>query len=241
MNKNQKVLLGTVYLICLGLILYVFFNFFDFKQINDYFYIKEKTEVLIDFKNKNLYFSIFLSILFCIIWVLLLGFATPLALILGFIFGKYVGTLISIFSFTVGCTLLYILVRLYFRDLVLKYLTKKTLKFLKFKDLFNKNELFYFMLFRFAGGAGIPFAIQNVLPILFDMKVRNYFYSSLFGLVPTIFIVNSLGSGFEKIVQNNTIPSIFEIISNPHIYLPILGFLFILLFSYLIRNKFFKR
>ena len=40
---------------------------------------------------------------------------------------------------------------------------------------FNKNELVYFMIFRFAGGGGIPFGIQNVLPIVFDLKVKNYF------------------------------------------------------------------
>ena len=28
-----------------------------------------------------------------------------------------------------------------------------------------------------AGGGGIPFAIQNLLPVIFNMKVKNYFFS----------------------------------------------------------------
>ena len=97
------------------------------------------------------------------------------------------------------------------------------------------------MLFRFAGGVGLPFALQNVLPVLFDMKIKNYFYATLFGLVPTIFVLNSLGSGIENIVQKDINPSFFEIISDPNIYSPILGFLLILLLSYFIKKKLFKK
>lgn len=238
MSRIQKVLLAIVYLICLILILYIFFNFFDFRQLNDYSYIKDRTEILINFKNKNFYLFVFLGIIFSIIWILLLGFATPLAIIAGFIFGKYVGTVISIFSFTVGCTLLYMFANFYFKDIVLKYLNKRLEKF---KHFFKKNEFLYFMLFRFAGGVGLPFALQNVLPVLFDMKIKNYFYATLFGLVPTIFVLNSLGSGIENIVQKDINPSFFEIISDPNIYSPILGFLLILLLSYFIKKKLFKK
>ena len=68
---------------------------------------------------------------------------------------------------------------------------------------FQKNEFLYYLIFRLSGGAGIPFVLQNSLPLLFDMKVKNYFYSSLLGLVPGLFILNSLGSGIEKLIQVN--------------------------------------
>ena len=44
-----------------------------------------------------------------------------------------------------------------------------------------------------AGGGGIPFAIQNILPVIFDMKVKNYIFATLLGLVPTTFISVALG------------------------------------------------
>ena len=134
----------------------------------------------------------------------MLGFASPLALVSGFIFGKYFGTLISVLSFTVGCTLLYILARLYFRDLVIKYLSKKIHKF---KTLFNKNELLYFMLFRFAGGGGIPFAIQNLIPVIFDMKKKNYFLLNLIWISSNCFYFEFPWSWIRKIIRTSSKPN----------------------------------
>ena len=176
MTKNVKIAIGLIYILCLGLILYGFFIFIDITQLNDYSYIRDKTQFLISIKDQNpLWFTI-IFFLFTIIWILLLGFATPISLISGFIFGKYFGTLVSVLGFTIGCTLLYILANQYFKDLIRE---KFSSRIIKFKDLFNKNEFLYFMIFRFAGGGGTPFAIQNLLPALFNMKVKNYFFFNL--------------------------------------------------------------
>ena len=37
------------------------------------------------------------------------------------------------------------------------------------------------------------FGIQNVLPVIFNMRIKNYFYATFLGLVPTIFIICSIG------------------------------------------------
>ncbi len=237
MNKIIKLLIAIVYLICLVLILYAFFTLIDVTQITNYSYIREKSQILINYRDNNLIIFTLLFFLFCVFWILLLGFATPVAIMSGFIFGSFAGTIISVLGFTIGCTSMYILAKIYFRELIIKHLESKIIKF---KNLFNKNEFLYFMIFRFAGGGGIPFAIQNVLPVIFDMKVKNYFYASLTGLVPSIFIINTLGSGIEKIIELNEKPSMTEIILNPEIYLPLLGFLLILIISYFLKKKFFK-
>ena len=166
-----------------------------------YFFVDrfvDRTQFLIAIKDQNPYWFTILFFLFCIIWILLLGFATPISLISGFLFGKFYGTLISVLGFTIGCTLLYILANQYFKDLILH---KFSNKISKFKDIFNKNEFLYFMIFRFAGGGGIPFAIQNLLPVIFNMKVKNYFFSTLFGLFPMVFILSAIGEGIEKIIE----------------------------------------
>ena len=198
MNKIIKLLIAIVYLICLVLILYAFFTLIDVTQITNYSYIREKSQILINYRDNNLIIFTLLFFLFCVFWILLLGFATPVAIMSGFIFGSFAGTIISVLGLTIGCTSMYILAKIYFRELIIKHLESKIIKF---KNLFNKNEFLYFMIFRFAGGGGIPFAIQNVLPVIFDMKVKNYFYASLTGLVPSIFIINTLGSGIEKIIE----------------------------------------
>ena len=238
MTKNIKIAVGLIYILCLGLILYGFFIFVDVTQLNDYSYIRDKTQFLIAIKDQNPIWFTILFFLFCIIWILLLGFATPISLIAGFLFGKFYGTLVSVLGFTIGCTLLYILANQYFKDFLLEKLSNRISKF---KDMFNKNEFLYFMIFRFAGGGGTPFAIQNLLPVLFNMKVKNYFFSTLIGLFPMVFILSAIGSGIEKIIENNIDPSFLTMIQNKEILFPILGFFIILIISYLLRKIYFKK
>ena len=238
MTKNIKIAVGLVYILCLSLILYGFFIFVDVTQLNNYSYIRDKSQFLIEIRDKNLFWFGFLFFLFSIIWILLLGFATPLAIVAGFLFGKLYGTIISVFGFTLGCTFLYIFANQYFKDLIMEKLSKRISKF---KETFNKNEFFYFMIFRFAGGGGTPFAIQNLLPVLFNMKVKNYFFSTLIGLFPMVFILCAIGSGIEKIVEENINPSFLIMIQNREILFPILGFFAILIFSFILRKIYFKK
>lgn len=238
MTKNIKITLGLIYLLCLGLILYGFFVFVDVGQLNDYTYIRDKTRFLINLRDQNFIIFSILSLLFIIIWILLLGFASPIALVAGFIYGKLFGTLISVFGFTIGCSLLYLFANSFFKELLQKKLAPKIFKF---KELFSKNEFFYFMIFRLAGGGGIPFAIQNLLPVIFNMKIKNYFFSTLIGLFPMIFILCAIGSGIETIIENNINPSLITMIQNKEILFPILGFFIIIIFSLTLRKIYFKK
>ena len=238
MSRNIKIAVGLIYILCLGLILYGFFIFVDVTQLNDYIYIRDKTQFLIEIRDQNLLLFTTLFFMFAILWILLLGFATPFALIAGFLFGKIYGTLISVFGFTIGCTLLYVFANQYFKNLILKKLSKRISKF---KDIFNKNEFLYFMIFRFAGGGGTPFAIQNLLPVIFNMKVKNYFFSTFIGLFPMVFILCAIGSGIEKIIENNINPSFVTMIQNKEILFPILGFFAILILSFILRKIYFKK
>ena len=64
-----------------------------------------------------------------------------------------------------------------------------------------------FLIYRFIGG--IPFFIANILPSLFNIKIKNYFFGTLIGMIPQLFILVSLGNGLEKIINNNSAPPSF--------------------------------
>ncbi|MDA9090251.1 VTT domain-containing protein [Pelagibacteraceae bacterium] len=238
MDKKLKLIIAFIYMFCFVALFCVLFSYLDLKDLSSYSYIKVNSEALKDLKNSNLLLFSIIFLIFSIIWILLLGFASPLAILSGFLFGQWYGTIISIISFTIGCTLLYLLANLYFKNLIVNYLENRISKY---KNLFNKNEFYYFMLFRFAGGAGLPFCIQNVLPVIFDMKVKNYFYASLIGLIPSIFVINALGAGIEKLIGNSDEIKYQDIISSPSIYWPLAGFVVILIISIFIQKKIFKK
>ena len=234
MNIKLKLLIGTAYLICFSTLMFIIFSNFDFKDLSDINFFKNNQQLLNNFKLDNIFLALALFSIFSIIWIILLGFGTPLALFAGFAFGKWLGTLVSIISFSVGATILYFLASFFFKDFIKN---KFSVKIEKFINLFNKNDFLYFTLFRFAGG-GMPFAIQNILPVIFDMKVKKYFFSTLLGIVPGVFIIASLGAGVGNFISRNDSIVWTDLIKDPEIYLPILFFISVLIFAVVV-NKFF--
>ena len=234
--KNIKIFIGTIYLILLFIFLYLFFSKFTFEEITTYKFIQSNTEYLTNIKETN---AILLSFGFMIIttlWVFLLGFGSPILLISGFIFGKWLGLLLAVGSMSIGATFLYIFGNYFFKDLIKE-------KFLnKFKNLeskFRENEFTFFLIYRFIGG--IPFQIQNLLPVLFNIKIKNYFFGSFLGIIPQGFIFASLGSGISKIIKNNdSIPTIKELLLSSEIYLPIIGFIFLIFLTIMLKKFFYK-
>ena len=75
-------------------------------------------DLIINFKQNNFLFVISIFFIFSIIWVLMLGFGIPVALLGGFIFGKWLGTIIVSVSLTVGATLLYIFANFFLKELI---------------------------------------------------------------------------------------------------------------------------
>ena len=233
MNLKLKLLFSAIYLICFSILMFIIFSNFDFKDFFDINFIKNNQQILNDFKSKNIFLLLIFFTIFSIIWIVLLGFASPLALFSGFVFGKWLGTFISVISFSIGCTLLYYLANFFLKEFIKKKLSVKIEKFI---NLFNKNDFLYFMLYRFTGG-GMPFAVQNILPVIFGMKIKKYFFSTLLGLVPGIFIINSLGSGIGNYLIKNDTMTWINLINNPEIYIPIFIFILLLIIGTFI-NKF---
>ena len=112
-------------------------------------------------------------------------------------------------------------------------------KFKKYIQLFQKNEFYYFFLYRFIGGLGVPFFLQNIFPVLFNMKKKNYFFSSLFGFVPSFFILNTIGAGLNNYIEKSENFSFLKMVLLPEIYFPILMFIVLIIVSLLIKKKFF--
>ena len=165
------------------------------------------------------------------------GFGLPVALLAGFIFGKWFGTIIIIIGMTIGATILYMLGNYFFKEVIKK-------KFLnRFKNLeikFKKSEFIFLLVYRFVGG--IPFAIANVLPCLFNVKVYNFFWSTLIGIIPSTFLIVSIGSGLEKIInQNLEAPKLLEIMYSPDIYIPIIAFVALIIITIITRKIFYKK
>ena len=230
MGKNLKIFLGISYLLILFTFLYFIFSFIEINRLDDFSYYKELQSNLDIFISKNIFINLIYFFIFAVIWVALLGFGSPILIISGILFGQWLGTFISIFSISIGALILYSIGSFFFNDLLKSILEKK---FEKYILLFQKNEFFYFLIFRFTGGLGIPFGLQNLIPVLFRMKKFNYFFVTFFGLI------NTIGAGLNLFVKESESFSIIDLIFTRQIYLPILMFMCLMAISLIIKKKFF--
>ena len=236
MGRNFKLFLGFVYLIILAVFLYFILSNIQINRLNDFSYYKELQSSLDSFVSGNLLINIIYFFIFVIIWVALLGFGSPILIISGVLFGKWFGTIISVLSISIGALALYSIANFFFKEIVKIFLERK---FKKYIQLFQKNEFYYFFIYRFVGGLGVPFFLQNIFPILFNMKKINYFFSSFFGFIPGFFIFNTIGAGLNNYIETTEEFSFLILILTPEIYFPILMFIGLMIFSFFVKKKYF--
>ena len=87
----------------------------------------------------------------------------------------------------------------------------------------------------------MPYAVQNILPILFNMSLKNYIIATFVGSTPSMFVTVSLGSGIEKVIDQNAELSISTVLFSPEIYIPIIAFFIILIIAFVIKKFYFKQ
>ncbi|MDC0061010.1 VTT domain-containing protein [Candidatus Pelagibacter sp.] len=236
--KKIKLFVGLSYLILLSVFLFLFFSKFSLQEITSYDFIKENRSYFFELKNSNLFLVFTIFLVLSIMWVFpFLGFASPISIIGGFIFGKWLGTIVVVLGLSIGATFLYIFGNYFLKDLI----KDKFLK--KFNDLdikFKKSEFLYLLIYRFIGG--VPWQLSCLLPTIFNVKTSNFFFATLIGIIPQVFLAVSIGNGLEKVIeQNSEIPMISDIIFLPDIYIPIIAFIALVLLTYFLRKLFYKK
>jgi len=236
--KKTKLFIGLSYIILITFFLFLFFSKFSLQEITSYDFIKENRSYFLELKNSNLFLVFLFFLIFTILWVFpFLGFGSPISLLGGFIFGKWIGTLVVVLGLSVGATFLYVFGNYFLKDLIRE-------KFLnRYKNLevkFKQSEFFYLLIYRFIGG--IPWQLSCILPSIFNVRVSNFFFASFIGIIPQVFLVVSIGSGLEKVIEENSeVPSITNIIFLPDIYFPILAFFTLVLLTIFLRKLFYKK
>ena len=236
-TKKIKLYIGLFYLLFIGTFIYYFFSKFSLQEITSYDFIKNNRDYFFELKNSNFFILFLFFLIFTILWVFpFLGFGSPIALLGGFLFGPWIGTLVVVTGLSIGATFLYIFGNFFLKEIIRdKFLNK----YQKLEIKFKKSEFLYLLIYRFIGG--IPWQLSCLLPAIFNVKVKNFFYASLIGIIPQIFLGVSIGSGLEKVIDKNSeVPSINDIIFTPNVYIPILAFFILILVTIFLRKIFYK-
>jgi len=236
MNRLSKIkiFLGFAYLSIVTAVVIAFFYYGADTFLSPSYLINNK-KYIFELRDQNLFLISSVYFFFSIIWVFLMGFGTPLVVFAGFAFGTVLGSILSIFSFTIGATLLYIFANHYFKDLVEKYLGSK---YSGLKNNINQNELSYFFSLRVI--PGIPFPIKNLLPVLFNMKLKNFFLATLFGEAIPIIISVSIFSGLSNAFESDKDLNL-NLLFAPEIFFPLLALAVMSLIANYVKKKYFNK
>ena len=178
--------------------------------------LRNNHESLVNFKNENYWVTV---IIFIISYITLVTFALPgspiASLTGGFLFGLAFGTFLNVTAAATGATLIFLAAKNGFGN----KLTQRI------------DEISYLLLIRLI--PIIPFAVANLVPALFGVSLRNFFFTTYIGIIPGGLVFTWLGSGLSDIFKQNQEPNfsiIFEIyVIGPILCLCLLSFLPIIL------------
>ena len=107
--KKIKLFIGLFYLVAICIFLYFFFSKFSLQELTSYDFIRENRSYFFELKNSNLFLVSVIFLALTILWVFpFLGFGSPVALLGGFIFGKWIGTLLVVLGLSIGATFIYL-------------------------------------------------------------------------------------------------------------------------------------
>ena len=232
-SKKVKITLGLFYLIVISSFLYFLLAQFSLEDISSIKIIQSNADKLNELKSNNLFYLAVFFFIFTVFWVSLLGFGSPIVLIGGFIFGKWLGTILITLSLSTGALCLYLMGKYFFYEFLKKNLL---FRFKSLEKMFSDNHLIIMIVFRFVGF--VPFFIANLLPVIFNINTRNYFFGTFVGLLPSVFVLSSFGSGLgEALYKFETFPPMLSLLVLPEIYFPILGFICIIIISFFLKKN----
>lgn len=117
-----------------------------------------------------------------------------MSLAIGFIFGRWVGTVLVVIAATVGATLVFLAARYLFANAARRRMGALGEKI---NAGFTENALSYLLFLRLV--PLFPFFLVNVAPALTSIPTRTYVVATFFGIIPGTFVFVNLGQTLGRI------------------------------------------
>ena len=194
------------------------FLYFDLQQYLSFNAIKQHREQLLLWRDQHL---ITLAITYMIAYTLIVACSIPgatfLTLLGGFLFGLLIGSVLVVFSATLGALIIFLAVQLAFRD----WFTQKAVRWLAIMEKgFKENAFAYLLFLRLV--PLFPFWLVNIVPALLGVPKKTYVIATFLGIIPGSVIYVWVGRGLGYVLDTNQSPNL-AIIFDPQILLPLIA------------------
>lgn len=191
---------------------------FDLKTYFTFDYLRENEAALRAFVADA---PLLAGATYLLIYVTVVAFSLPGALILslsgGLIFGIPFGGFLAVSGATLGAILLFVTARFVLGD----YLRARFKgRLVAFEAAFNENAASYLLTLRLI--PLFPFFIVNLGAALLGVRFITFVLTTFFGILPASFVFVSIGNGISALLRAGGTPNL-SIVSRPEIILPLLG------------------
>ena len=206
-----------------------------FSELISFESLKENRSDISDFRDENFILSI---ILFWLFYFLLVVFSLPGAAVAsvsgGFLFGLNLGLLINVTAASTGATVLFILVRYGLKSFKYSQSNDFDNNFaVKIKNGLIQNQVSIMLILRLV--PLVPFFLANILPALVSVRLFNFIWTTVIGIIPGGIIFTGIGVGVGEVFDRNEYPNI-ELLFNPVIFGPLLGLTVLILIPMILRH-----
>ena len=211
------------------------FGLYFFSELISFEALKENRSDISNFRDENFILSI---ILFWLFYFLLVVFSLPGAAVAsvsgGFLFGLNLGLLINVTAASTGATVLFILVRYGLKSFKYSQSNDFDNNFaVKIKNGLIQNQVSIMLILRLV--PLVPFFLANILPALVGVRLFNFIWTTVIGIIPGGIVFTWIGAGVGEVFDRNEYPDI-ELLFTPAILGPLLGLAALILIPMILRH-----
>ena len=207
MTDKQK----TTTLLIIIISIVVIFLLFGGSELMELETFKTHKDTLLSYVKNN-YWLMFLAcgLIYTLSTALSLPGGIALSLMLGFLFGRWAGTLLIVISATIGASLIFLLARYLLADWAKQRLQQSNLAE-KIINGFEADAFNYLLFLRLV--PLFPFWLVNLAPAFTPVSTRIYVIATFIGIIPGSFVFANLGRSLSKIDNLNQLLSLETIIA----------------------------
>lgn len=183
--------------------------------------LRDNREALLAWRDANFALAV---LGFMAAYVAIVAFSLPGAAVAsltgGFLFGVYTGSLVNVGSATIGAVLIFLAARYGLGAHLAKKMDASEGAVKSFQQGLKENEISYLFLMRLV--PAVPFFLANLIPALVGVSLRNFVFTTFFGIIPGGVVYTWVGAGLGEVFARGETPNL-GIIFEPQILGPILG------------------
>lgn len=161
---------------------------------------------------------------YVLVYILVVAFSLPGALVMtltgGFLFGLVAGSLLTVSAATIGAVLIFLAARFGLGEALEAKMDASSGRMSRIRDGLRENEISYLFLMRLV--PAVPFFVANLAPALMGVRLRNYVFTTFFGIMPGTVTYTWVGAGLGEVFARGETPDL-GIFFEPQILGPILA------------------